>query len=81
MDVTVRFGSGITLQDGVKRLSVTVPENATVGELISAIARQYPELTTRLDSALPVISGRHAARTERLIPGQEVSFLLPVAGG
>lgn len=81
MEVNVRLGYGIAPQAGSARLSVALPEQATVADLVASLRRLHPELDSRLEVALPVISGRHVSPEEQLAPGQEVAFLLPIAGG
>jgi molybdopterin converting factor small subunit len=81
MEVSVRLSSGLAQLAGAARLSVSMPEEATVGELIARLGSQRPELAPRLAGALPVIAGRHVMPSEALIPGAEVALLLPVSGG
>lgn len=81
MNISVRFGSGLAPQASSARLSVALSENATVADLIEYLRSQHPELTARLNVALPVVSGRHVTKSELLDPAQEVAFLLPAAGG
>ncbi len=81
MNVNVRLSAGLASAAGNARLRVTLSENATVADLLAHLRRQHPALTTRLDSAIPIISGRHVSETEPLTTGQEVALLLPVAGG
>ena len=81
MEVSVRLGSGLAQLTGAARLSVTMPDEATVGDLIARRGSQRPELVARLAGALPVIAGRHVMPSEALVPGAEVALLLPVSGG
>ncbi len=81
MNVRVRLGAGLTQLVGNSRLDVTLADDATVADLLLHLRAQYPALEQKLDPAIPMISGRHAAHTESLSAGQEVALLLPVAGG
>lgn len=81
MQVQVRLSGGLADQIGLARLNMTVQDGATVADLKAALCKQYPALKQGLDVALPVTGGRHIALTEPLMSGQEVAFLLPVAGG
>lgn len=81
MEISVRLGSGLAQMAGSARLSVALPENATVADLIERLRSQHPDLNARLDVAVPVISGRHVTKAEPLAPSQEVAFLLPISGG
>lgn len=79
MNVLVRIGAGLALGRGVTRLSVSLADGATVVELLESLRAQYS--TSPLDAAIPVIGGEHVSRSAPLSDGQEVAFLLPIAGG
>lgn len=81
MNIRVRLGAGLAPLTGNPRLVITLEEKATVADLLDHLRLEYPALTSRLDQAVPMISGRHAPSTELLAAGQEVALLLPVAGG
>ena len=81
MNVQVRLGVGLSQLTGHPRLAITLAEDATVADLLDHLRTQHPALEQKLDSVLPVISGRHAAQSDRLTTGQEVALLLPVGGG
>jgi molybdopterin converting factor small subunit len=81
MTIHVRFSPGLAQLIGNPRLAVTLAEEATVADLLQYLRSQHPALNQRLDAAIPMISGRHAAQSEHLAAGQEVALLLPVAGG
>jgi molybdopterin converting factor small subunit len=81
MTVHVRLSAGLAQLIGNPRLALTLAEEATVADLLLQLRRQYPALEGRLDSAIPMISGKHAVQSDRLVAGQEVALLLPVAGG
>lgn len=81
MNVSVRLGTGLAQFAGNARLRLTLSEGATVTDLLDALRSQHPALEERLDTAVPIVSGRHVSRSEPLAAGQEVALLLPVAGG
>jgi molybdopterin synthase sulfur carrier subunit len=81
MNVRVRLGAGLVPAAGSSRLVLTLAEAATVTDLLNHLCRQHPELAPKIDKAVPVVSGRHVTLTERLADGQEIAFLLPIAGG
>jgi molybdopterin converting factor small subunit len=62
-------------------MAVELPEGATVDELYERLGEDHPELAPALRSALPMIGGRHAERSQSLSHGDEVALLIPVAGG
>ena len=81
MQIRVRLSSGLAEPIGIPRLNMSLEENATVADLKEAICQKYPELRDGFVAAIPVVTGRHVAFSEPLSSGQEVAFLLPVAGG
>ena len=81
MNVTIRLGTGLVESTGKPRLQLALAENATVADLLAYLREQHPSLAPKLNSAVPMISGRHAPPSQPLVGGQEVALLLPVAGG
>ena len=81
MTVRVRLGAGLAPASGNSRLAVTLVADATVADLVAHLREQYPPLISKLNIAIPIVSGRHASPAQPLAEGQEVALLLPVAGG
>jgi len=81
MNIRIRLSAGLAQLAGNSRLVVNLAEEATVTDLLDHLRTEYPPLAPRLETAIPMISGRHAASSEILTTGQEVALLLPVAGG
>jgi molybdopterin converting factor small subunit len=81
MKVNVRLSVGLAQIVGNPRLTVSLPDNATVAELLVALGEDYPQLYPKLNTAVAVIAGRHTPVTTGLAAGQEVALLLPIAGG
>jgi molybdopterin converting factor small subunit len=81
MNVRVRLSAGLAPAAGTSRLSLTLTETATVADLLDHLRDQYPMLASKITSALPMVSGRPAALSDRLVAEQEVALLLPAAGG
>jgi molybdopterin converting factor small subunit len=79
--IHVRLGSGLATAAGTRRLSVDLPADATVAELLARLRETEPQIAGALDSALPVVAGAHASASRRLADGDEVALLIPVAGG
>ena len=77
MNVIVRFGPGLSSGKDAVRISVSLANDAMVGDLLDDLLVQYPPLKT----AVAVIGGEHVSRTTTLSDGQEVALLLPIAGG
>jgi molybdopterin synthase sulfur carrier subunit len=81
LQVTVRLSGELANQAGRPRFSITLADGATVGQLAEHLRQEYPQASSLLDTAVPVIAGKHVTHNETLINGQEIAFLLPIAGG
>ena len=81
MNVNVRLSAGLVPAQGNPRMTITLTDGATVADLLAQLGRNHPDLQGKLETIIPVIDGRHASRSQRLLPGQEVALLLPAAGG
>jgi molybdopterin converting factor small subunit len=79
--VHVRLGAGLATAAGTRRLSVALPQGATVDTLLDRLTELEPDIAAGLGSALPVLRGTHAGRDQELSEGDEVALLIPVAGG
>lgn len=77
----MRLGAGLATAAGTRRLSVTLPDGATVDMLLDRLGELEPSIATGLTSALPVVRGTHAGHEQELSDGDEVALLIPVAGG
>jgi molybdopterin converting factor small subunit len=81
LEVRIRLGAGIARLASTPLLAVELPDGATVDALYERLGHDHPDLAPALRSALPVIAGRHAERSQPLEHGDEVALLIPVAGG
>jgi molybdopterin converting factor small subunit len=79
--VQVRLGAGLATAAGSRRLTVALPDGASVHTLLDELGQLEPGLAAALDSALPVVRGTHADRDQALSDGDNVALLIPVAGG
>jgi molybdopterin converting factor small subunit len=81
MQVAVRLSGELAAQAGRPRFSMTLADSATVGELTELLRQQYPQISPLLNTAVPIVAGKHVTQSEPLANGWEVAFLLPIAGG
>jgi len=81
MLVRVRLSAGLAPTVGNSRLSISLSENATVADLLDHLRAEYPALASKINTALPMVSGRPVAPSHHLTEAQEVALLLPAAGG
>jgi len=49
--------------------------------VLDALGSKYPESIGTLGEAIPFVSGSHRGANEELQSGQEVTLLMPAAGG
>ena len=77
----MRLGAGLATAAGSRRLTVALPDGASVETLLDELRELEPQLAAGLDSALPVVRGTHADRDQPLNEGDDVALLIPVAGG
>ncbi|GEM_PF-329135 len=78
---SVRVNGRLAEEIGVSRLSVTVQTPATIHDVMDALGSKYPESIGTLGEAIAFVSGRHRDANEELQSGQEVTLLMPAAGG
>lgn len=81
MQIPVRLSAALAQVSGTPRLQVTVSDGATVADVIAALTALHPGLASRLQRAVAMVGGRHAALADPVNDGEEVAFLLPVSGG
>ena len=81
MQVNIRLSGELANLAGRHRFSMSLEDSATVEELLALLRHEHPQLWPRMDTAVPIISGRHVTPSEPLADGQEIAFLLPIAGG
>jgi molybdopterin converting factor small subunit len=79
--VRVRLGGGLARLAAAPRLSIELSDGATVDDLSAALAEREPRLAPALANALTAVGGEQAERSRTLAAGEEVAFLMPVAGG
>lgn len=81
MQIHTRFSGELASTIGKHRYTLSLPANATVSDLLNLLCQEFPESVAKLQTTVQVVSGRHVPLSETLSDGQEVAFLLPIAGG
>ncbi len=79
--VTVRVNGSLAAALGRSRLTVELPQRATLADLLSELSRRYPEHQELIYRAAPLTGGRHLSASTILTSSQEVALLMPIAGG
>ena len=80
MTITVQLFASYAEALGAKLIRVELPEDATVEELMSAIARM-PGAAELPPKPLIAVNLVYSTPDSRLSPGDEVALIPPVAGG
>jgi molybdopterin synthase catalytic subunit/molybdopterin synthase sulfur carrier subunit len=81
MQVNIRLSGELANLAGRHRFTVSQGDGTTVGDLLALLQQEHPQLWPRMNTAVPIISGKHVTPSEPLADGQEIAFLLPIAGG
>ncbi|QDU39873.1 molybdopterin synthase small subunit [Maioricimonas rarisocia] len=81
MNVSVQLFARARDLAGSERVSVDVPDDATVGDVRAALVREYPALEPIASSLLVAVDADYATDSKRLEQGQVVACFPPVSGG
>ncbi len=81
MRVTVRTFAALREALGGGSLDLELPDGATVGEAVAALAARAPRAGPLLERSACAVNARYAARGERLSSGDELALIPPVSGG
>jgi molybdopterin converting factor subunit 1 len=66
---------------GTNRLSVDLPEGATVADLVVVLRGRGAPFDALPKEPAVAVNRTYALHSERLQPGDEIAFIPPVAGG
>ena len=80
MSVTVLLFASYADALGAPSLSVDLPEEATVADVLAEVARR-PGSQMLPAAPLVAVNQRYASATTRVTDGDEVALIPPVAGG
>jgi molybdopterin converting factor small subunit len=81
MRVTVCFYSYFKDLTGCARLTETLPDGSTLGDLFQTLAVRFPKLAAMHKSTLMAVGVDYQDRNYVLKAGDEVSLFPPVQGG
>jgi len=81
MQVRVLFFGVLKDLAGKASDSISLPENATLGDVLSHYEEVIPRLTETASSLAMSVNQEYAGPATRLMPGDEVALLPPVSGG
>lgn len=81
MQLNVRLFALYRERAGRSTVSVTVPEGATVADLIDEVRRQLPSLAPPEVQIVVAVNTDYADSEVALHPGDDVCLIPPVSGG
>ena len=79
--IHVRLGSSMITGFGQSRLTINVPDGATMTEVVKELVRLHPALQTPLETAIVFVNGDMVDKDYMTTSDDSVAFLSPVAGG
>ncbi|HWP35811.1 MAG TPA: molybdenum cofactor biosynthesis protein MoaE [Thermodesulfobacteriota bacterium] len=79
--VAVRLFAALAEAAGTDRLTVTLPEGATVGAALEAVGTRVPAVARYGASLLTAVNLDYVPRDHRLRDGDELALIPPVSGG
>ena len=79
--IHVRLGSSMTTGAGQSRLTINVPDGATMTEVIEELIRLHPTLQTPLGTTIIFVNGEMVDKDYKATSDDSIAFLAPVAGG
>ena len=77
----VRVNGKLAEEIGTSRLSIEVDMPATIQDILDEIGSRFPGSSTTILEAIPFASGKHRGASEGVPLGQEITLLMPAAGG
>lgn len=81
MQITVRLFASFREVVGRDQLQVDVAPETAVGDLLAALARDYPRLAAASKATRFAVNQEYVPASHPLQAGDEVVFIPPVAGG
>ena len=81
MDVSVSFYSYFKELTGCARTTETLPDKASISDLLQRLAIRFPKLEAMQKSSLVAVGVDYQDRGYELKHGDEVSLFPPVQGG
>ncbi|MCY3764113.1 MAG: molybdopterin converting factor subunit 1 [Gemmatimonadetes bacterium] len=81
MEVKVLFFASCRDLVGTPEASVSLPERASVADLLARLAEEHPRLQEMEGSLMVSVNQTYVDRTRWLSDGDEVAFIPPVSGG
>ena len=81
LKVAVQFFALYRERSGVESTSVDLSSQATVGDLVDILRRQFPNLAPSSSHLLVAVNAEYATYDQELHPEDQVALIPPVSGG
>src|SRR5258708_1812550 len=81
MKISILLFAGIAEAIGTRQLELELPDNTTVGDLLTLLADQHPDAASLLRQSFVSIDHEYAALERTVPPGAEIAIIPPVSGG
>lgn len=81
MNVRVRLFALAKQQAGAEFVDLELSDQATVGELRTALLAHLPELAAVIRLSMVAVDAQYASDTEKLSARSDVALIPPVSGG
>jgi len=81
VNLTVRLFATLKERVGAPCLNISLPETATVADLLVALIAAHPALENSLDTLIVAVNQEFADLTQSLSPTDDVVLFPPVSGG
>jgi molybdopterin converting factor subunit 1 len=81
MQVTIRFFAGIAEAAGFREYKTDLQENATVGDLLSKLQNELPQIANLLEKSFFSVNKEYASLETPIRPDDELAVIPPVSGG
>jgi molybdopterin converting factor subunit 1 len=81
MTVRVRLFAILKDRAGVEQAELELPDGASVGDAVDAVARRYASLSPLLARTAAAVNRAYARRDDALSDGDELALIPPVSGG
>jgi molybdopterin converting factor small subunit len=82
IEVTVVLYANLRVKAGVDKVSLSMPDDTTVDDMLKKLKVQYPPLIPHLTEKIVIsINQKIALRGDFLPDGAEIALLPPIGGG
>ncbi len=81
MQVRVRLFASLRESAGQERVTLTLPDGATVRDAVHALTQQFPALADAANAIYAAVNNRYVAPDTPLREGDEIALFPPVSGG